>query len=383
MPNRACDFELTIDGQSLSGDAKRHLSGLTYEESLTETARLTFSIVPSELFGLSAMPIKLNSEVSLSLGLLFDLVPVFTGNVVRIYPEFPEREPARLQVMCYDKSCGFKRVPPDRIWTDISAYGVIEKLATMHGLGAEVHPSAKLKEFVFSGERCLNQVDETDWGLLDKAAKAGGYNLFVKHSTLFLVDDDYLAGVDFQKLMDPDRPLRQIRLVYRPDAEDLADPDVCILKSFQPEVGTRDQRTQVEFISWSSVTESGEKLGTGKLSQEPTKSQKYTEIVVETETVETLRITGEAALTASQAKMMARAELHRRASRLVEGQGVLANGFPALRMGQRHLIEINAMPPWGQKFTGEYMITAVKHAIDRQGVFTTEFDIKRDGLTSE
>jgi len=171
-----------------------------------------------------------------------------------------------------------------------------------------------------------------------------------------------------------------LRLVYYPTTDDLGDENTAILQTFDPEVGSDDQRVSVEVVSWDSINKKGERFGKASLSQLDHKDEGYTEITVKSQAIETLSIR-KAVSTKPAATREARQELARRAARLVKGEGVLANGNPFIRMGQTHEIVLRDLGPIGKQFSGEYLITAVRHEIDEEGMCRTSFDVRRDGLT--
>ena len=383
MPDKAYDFDLTIDGIPLSDIGKAHLALAEYEENLEETSQFEFTVVPSEQYSLKEINIALRSSVIFKLGQWNELVQLFSGDITQIIPEFPANAPSRLRVICSDLSYRFKRVPVNNIWTGVTLKSIATELCTKHGLKLELHPEKLLRDFKLQDDESVKQIDQTDWEILDILSKRGNYDLFVNGRTVFMVDDNFLSSNEFSNMICPDYALPRIKMVYRPTQDDLSDADAVVLQGFSPEVGTHGQRSSVEVREWVSVGEKGEKFGTADLAHEPSSGENYTEIVVQSETIETLRIYGEAAKTSVHAKSLAQAELRRRAARLVEGAGTLANGFPLLRMGQKQTIQVNDiyMSPWGEKFTGEYIISAVRHVIDSQGMCTSSFDIRRDGLS--
>ena len=413
MPDKAYDFDLTIDGIPLSDIGKAHLALAEYEENLEETSQFEFTVVPSEQYSLKEINIALRSSVIFKLGQWNELVQLFSGDITQIIPEFPANAPSRLRVICSDLSYRFKRVPVNNIWTGVTLKSIATELCAKHGLKLELHPGGSLKgtklhddysdeqedeslldsliksaysllmDYKLQDDESVKQIDQTDWEILDILSKRGNYNLFVNGRTVFMVDDNFLSSNEFSNMICPDYALPRLKMVYRPTQDDLSDAGAVVLQGFSPEVGTHGQRSSVEVREWASVGEKGEKFGTADLAHEPSSGENYTEIVVQSETIETLRIYGEAAKTSVHAKSLAQAELRRRAARLVEGAGTLANGFPLLRMGQKQTIQVNDiyMSPWGEKFTGEYIISAVRHVIDSQGMCTSSFDIRRDGLS--
>ena len=198
-----------------------------------------------------------------------------------------------------------------------------------------------------------------------------------------MADDDYLAGAEYHAKMDKDHPHKQLTLIFNATRKDLDAIDTRPLATFRPQVGSAEQREKVEIIGWTPSGSSGETKA--RTALDGGKDQVYTDIKVRTQTTETVRIHGVRLPSNVEAQWQARAlveaELDRRARNLVRGDAVLATGEPYLRVGQRHIVQVNDLRPFGAKFSGEYTITAVRHEIDEQGVCRTEFDVRRPEVT--
>jgi hypothetical protein len=440
VPNRAYDFDIKVAGEPLSETAKRHLSSLAYEENLERTAWLEFTVRASESYSVErfhqvessraswlwdkpskepegARTLKLGQPVEFRLGLLNALTLVFTGEIISIAPEFPHEDPSSLRITAYDKSYKLKRKPEPTMFSpeDHPNYeSIVRHIINKHGLKLKAgklerrvaaseekaEPSmveqimetvegvtekaygavADLLGFKLTDDQCIVQIDKTDWEILSEIAKQVNFNLFVKYDYLFLIPDSQLNSEGFHGLMDPDRPFTKLNMIYRPIPAQLDVAGNVVLRDFQPEIGSEGQREQVEIISWDVFDKEGQKVATEKLPDATKKSQNYTVVTVKTHAIETLRIPG-TARNKGQAITLVRAELERRAARLVEGNGVLANGNPHIRMGQRHNVVLQDLQPFGKQFSGEYLISAVRHEIDSEGICRTSFDVRKDGLT--
>jgi hypothetical protein len=345
--------------------------------------KLEFKITGTETMPIENIRFQVGQAVRCSMGSFGDLVDLFDGDIVKLSPSFGVDKPSYLTVVCYDRGYKMRRDNAPAIFKEASHKGIATTITKQHGLGLLVNPPEKLASFKLEDDQAVVQTDETDWQVLAGMAKSGNYNLVVHGNTVYLVDDKYMAGTAFHEALRPGSKRHNFTFHYRPDPINIEDADSYPLVSFNPNVGTAGQRQQVEVKSWAAVGEAGERFGKGKLTQTPTRGTKYTEIVIATETIETLRITNKAARTAAQAKYLAKAEMARRAARLVEGEVVLGFGVAHLRMGLTVNLAVHDLQPFGAMFSGPYLIEAVRHEIDTDGNYTSAFDVRRDGVTTK
>lgn len=377
MPINASYLALRIGKMTLSDRQLQHLTDVSYEESLVDMAELTFALHASESAPLTDLDIKVGTEVELSLGWGSELQHVFVGDITKLTPEFSLDEPAKLNVVCHDRSYKLRRIPAPQVYKDASHKSIATQVVKRHKLTLAVHPPDKLTSFQLEDDQAVVQIDETDWQALAGIAKKGAYNLLVHGDTVLMVDDANLLTPKIHKYLRPGSEPLAHTFIYRPTQEDLEGPNAAPLRSFAPELGIDGQRSTVEVKSWVSAGAKGEIYGKGKLKNIPTKGTDYTEIVVITETIEVLRITGEAVRTTAQAKYLARSEMERRAARLVKGEVELAHGNANLRAGMKVRLVVRDLQPFGDIFTGDYIIEAVSHELDSDGTFLTAFDVRR------
>ena len=382
MPDSAMEVSLCIGGHELTPAQLKYVGGISYEEALTEMGTLEFSLYSGENLDLSDFPWQLGTDVELQIGWAHgDLVSLFVGRIQTVMPSFVTDEPAVLNVTCHDRGYGLRRVPPPKVYKEITHKKLVEDICQRHGLKVVIDPVDKLANYKLKGDQSVTQVDETDFQVLDAIAKRGNFNLLVHHDTLYMVNDDYMAEKAFHQAVRPGSSAGKFRFVHRGTDADREQANTWPLATFDPEMGSEGQRAQIEVKSWGAVGEDSTKYGKGKLEGTATKGQKYTEIVVKTETIETYRITGETARTAAQAKYIAINEMERRARRLVKGEVVPAIGTPHLHIGMTVDILVRDLEPFGAMFSGKYVIEACRHEIDSEGVYTTSFDVRRDGIT--
>ena len=378
MPDSALQVSLTIGSYELTQSELNNIGELSYEESLTEMAQLEFSLKESETLDLTRFSLAIGEKVELKLGWAEgELVSLFEGKIQKPAPSFVSDDPGKLTITAYDLGYGLRRIPQPAIFTDVTHKALVEEICRKHGLIPKIEPAASLKNYKVEQ---VTQKEKTDFQILATIAKDGNLSLFVHGNTLFMVDDNYMATTEFHQAIRPGSTARKFRFVHSRTPEDLATPNTWPLQSFNPELGSEGQRTQVEVKVWSSISDNGQHFGKAKLQPSKT-GVGYTAVIVKTETIETYRIIGKVAENEAEARYLAISEMERRAKELVKGEVVLVTGTPHLHVGMSVDIVTRGLEPFGTMFTGEYIITAVRHEVDSEGAYSTAFDVRRDGVT--
>ncbi len=379
MPDSALQVSLKIGDHILTTAELNNIGELSYEESLTEMAALEFSLMASESFDFTGLSLVVGEKMELKIGWTEgELVSVFEGNIQTLIPSFVSDDPGQVMVTSYDRGYGLRRIPEPKIFTEVTHKGLVDEICRTHELTPLINPVEKLKTYKVEQ---VTQQDETDFEILATVAKDGNLNLLVHGDTVFLVDDKYMATPEFHDAVRPGSTARKFRFVHQPTDEDLSADNTWPLILFEPELGSEGQRTQVEVKTWSSISDSGRHFGKGKIKPSQT-GVGYTEVIVKTEVIETVRILGKTAENDAQARYLAINEMDRRAKELVKGEVVPAIGSPHLHLGMKVDIVTRGLQPFGTMFTGEYIIKAVRNEIDSDGSYTTLFDVRRDGVTA-
>lgn len=368
MPNASSDYKIIFNNAEFPESIKPFITNIEHEESFEETAKVTIEIADHENF-LSPDVFLLDTPMELYLGYGTELENVFGGDLIKITPAFPDNETAKLNIIFYDKSYILKKVPKPRVYTNPNLLSIAKEIAKDNQLEIIVDPENILKDFKFEKDQSITQTDETDWQLLNKLAEPGNYKIFVRNKTIYIVDDNYLLKEQEDKFT----------FIYNPSDEIDHDTNFPCL-DFVPSVGSEGQRVQVEVISWASVDADGKKYGKSKLDQANIDGLGYSRIRVKTKNYETLTVTGEIAKTDAQAKALATAEIQRRADNLITADATVP-GNSKLHCGQKHSFKLNSLGLFGQKFSGDYIITEVKNnLVDEEKGFVTALKLRKSGL---
>lgn len=368
MPDRSSAYRIVICDQDLLQSVR--ITDIVYEESLGATAHLDFGVRQSESSPLDTNLFRLGQQVTFWIGYVGDLQQVFTGEIGEIAPDCPESGDPQVRIKCFDYSYGLKRISPGFHYTaDKFPHfkQVVEFIAHRNALNLVIEPVAKLTDRnIVAG---IDQIDQTDWQMLLDAASHNNLRVFVRHGTLYIVDDNWLAaqqGMSWE-------------LVYGCDRSGIT-PTQWPLFAFTPDLSSRGQRTGVEVVAWSATNAKGEHRGTASLGDAMVDGLAYTDVKVRTDVTEVIRIVGRSIATDAEAQALAAAEMQRRADQLVQGQAQMP-GNASIGMGQKHRFTINALGNFGVQFSGEYWITKVRHTIDIKQGFRTAVDVRRNGVT--
>jgi len=371
MPDKAPEFKIILNGIPLEEIDMLHIQSLEYDENLRSTSSVQFSLSESSTYSINPYRLQLGNQLELWMGYFGDLVPVFQGEIFRVYPDAPRGDRPQLIVLAYDRSYWLKRMDIPRIYTQSNPKLAVEAIIGKYGLACIIEPSNILVQYQIDSDKGLSQIDQTDWEILDIISKIGNYEMFVKYNTFYMVNRDYLIGKgNYQK-----KTLR-----YNPITE-LKQDEVRML-GFHSEIGIDNQRLSIEVIGWGSVGNKGEKKGTITLPELRTKSDEgYTVVKIRNQTIETLRIIGKVARTEPQARQLAVAELQRRSDSLVKASFTIP-GDAEIFMGQEVGISINALGSFGEQHSGNtYFVTGIKHSLGTDGFITT-VTTERDGITT-
>jgi len=376
MPDKAFDFSLKINGVEIADYIRAHISKIEFEESLTDTAHLDIGIRDCEFFNLKKSDFDLRKPlrmpVEFALGYFGNLEPVFSGDVVKISPSFPDKDASLLTIVCQDVSARLKREPEPTIHDGDNfpnCLTISRHLIKKNALDAVIDPEPLLQNA--AGDRFLNQLSHTDWEWLNQIADALHLRLFARGAIVYLVNDDYLLSHQTTKWT----------FIHGVDRAGLAAPNTAPLLSFKPELSSRGQRLKCEVTAYRAVDAAGIVYqGEKPLADIYHDGKNYTDLAITSEVEEILHIRDKVVKSDKEAKDLAESYLRARADRLVMGQGAII-GNAAIRAGSKHTFNLNSLGDFGKQFSGDYWITGVRHVVTLADGFATSFDVRRDGLT--
>jgi Rhs element Vgr protein len=278
--------------------------------------------------------------VELQVGYGSDLTTVFDGVVTGLRPIFRSGREPLLEVICRCRGvllCGARRT---RVLADSSDADLANAIAGDYGLTADAGSGAS-QPFVV-------QADATDWDTLSARARALGYALYVRGTSLVFKPPSWGGQA-------------AATLVW---AQNLVEVEL------EQEVGLRAD--QVTDAAWDpeTVAATDSEAGAGA-SPVPHGARADVAAAVGDAGFQQRadREATPAALGPDELALRASATVDRGALMHVSGQG-RAIGIPALRADG--LLELSGC---GRRFDGTHYVTAVRHTIDAQKGYTTEFQL--------
>jgi hypothetical protein len=351
------------------------MTRVTYEHALKETGEVTFMLTDSENFRINPKQFMLNAPVIFGIGYGDDITYIFDGHITAIRPHFESQQASYVEIRCEDRSVELKRVPDNRAFVNLTLREIVELIASNHGLEVEFGDD-KLSAFDLKDAQTVDQDGITDWEVFGDIAKLTGVEYFIVGNKLYIADDHYLGN-----------ELEYLRhtFYHLPFSGDMVAASDQPLITFAPETNGDLQRLEVNVIAWASVGTDGVVRGTKRLEELPATGDRYTELKVKFEHIETLKIRNQSIRTDAQARTLAQAELERRARELVKGQMTIpGNGL--IMIGQRHDVVCNDLgvpgntKGFGRQYSGAYTITGVRHEFGESG-FLTYCDVRRAEVT--
>ena len=319
------DVRLEIGAEALHGEMASAISGITVREELSSPAlcEVTFTLQDN-------LPrVQPGSPLSLWIGERPDAL--FAGEVTAVaHSEGAERE---LRVRAYDPLCRLRRQQPLRVHTEVTIADLARELMGPLGCAVEVEQQS------WPLWRRLIQFRQTDFDLLaDLALRCGAY-FHLRGRVLRIMS---LAGIGDR------RSLRLGRELLR----------VAVDTNIHESCGT------VRAFGWAPSKMAWQD---SSAAAPPTAAGAFAEAAMER------TLSGVMTDDLDHVAALATADAERRAAsgRVLRA---LAEGDPELAPGSRIELEDVA-----ETLTGMYVVTWVRHRLDRQGGFTTEFGTEPPG----
>jgi|GEM_PF-2918053 len=377
MPDKAVDYKVTIGDIEVSAATYANISRIVFEERFFETSHVEITIKDGLHFDLTPEQIKFGTKIEIELGYVGDLVKVFEGQIVEVAPSGDGGGVDSLQITAYDYSHLLKLEHPGRTFTETNLLDIVKEIVTDSkgkredkvSLVAVIDPEDELRKMKIMDDASINQEGQTDWEVLTDLANRLNYKLLCRFNEVMIVRLDRIQA---------DQSVDH-KYIFERNLFDTYKDGVYPLVAFNPRVSSVEQRTNVEVVSFDPFKSDGKRIAYESLAGLGRDVSGYTDIKVNTEATETIRVLG-IARTPGEARTMAQSELRRRAEQLVKGDARVM-GNPYIRAGQKHTIIYSAFRDIGKQFSGEYTIKGVRHQIDSDGLLTTEFDVMRERLT--
>lgn len=334
---------IKVDGTNIPHDMMDKLVEAVIDSSLQLPDMFILQFTDTDNFDIiDDQTFEVGKDVEIQLG--FDAPnqrteKVFKGEITAIEPSFNSDVSASLVVRGYNKGHRLNRGTKMREFKNVKDSDIASKIAQENGLSAQVEATSEVYKHVY-------QHNQTDMEFLNVRAQRIGYEVYVDENKLY-----------FQK---PKGARGNAELEWGAQ-----------LRSFRPRLTTWNQVKKVTVKGWNPETKQA-LIGVAQSSQTSPKigingtgidaSSKFGTSPEE-------YVVRRPVYTQREAEILAQALLDEINAGYVEADGI-AFGNPTLKAGMK--VKIKKV---GQKFSGEYIITAARHIYSLSG-YETQFTVQ-------
>jgi phage protein D len=354
----APSFAVDIEGTKIAADISKNITeiSVTSEPSTLDHFSLTIVNAFPDLRWTHSDDAKLFQEgnsVKVLLGYVDRVQPIFDGEITKISPSFPESGAPTVRVEGFTRLHRLQGNSKLRTFQDVTDKDVVQKIASDAKLSARAEDPGTKHRFVY-------QRNEDDFHFILRRARRIRYEVLAEGKELV-----------FRKAQEGEP--KSFTLVWGNPQEGLKGANILPLRSFSPTLDPTSQPSAVVVRGYD--TETGDPIEERAAASDVASMGAKTAPQVAEGAFGTPRevvITDIPVATAAEAKQLAKAELNRRARRLVTGSGI-SIGIPDLRAG--HVVELLGLG----RFSGPYYVKSATHSIGSSG-YQTAFTVERSSL---
>lgn len=356
----APDFLVKVDNQKLASDIAKYIVDLSV--TLAPNAMDQFSLTLANPFPELPWTHQKDAElfqegksVTISMGYVDDLQPMFTGTITSANPSFPESGGATLRLTGYSHMQRLKGPTLTVTYNKVTDKEIAQEIAKRANLTLDADDTEPTHPYVI-------QQNQTDFDFLLERARRLDFRAQV-------VDDKLL----FKRATDTGGP--SYTLIWgRPSQPVDASARAMPLRQFSPTLNLNGQVTRV-IVSGQHPTNRERFEGEATLGAETRRdgARCGPEVAKAALGERIERISNAPVSSQKEAEMLARAVYNERANGFVTGSGATI-GLPDLRVGK--LILLDGL---GDNFSGQYYVDQVTHAINSSG-YQTSFMLKRNAI---
>ena len=272
---------------------------------------------------------------------------MFTGRISAIGAVYPDGGIAALELSAEDRLQDLRLTRRTRTFEQISTEDVARRLASDHGLSADVTLPGPTR-------RVVNQLNLSDLAFLRQLAHADGGEVWLDGTTLHLQARNT-------------RDQGQVSLDYGGGGS---------LLSFEVHADLAHQVSDVAVTGWSVADKDAiaESADSSTLAGELGGDTSASEVLVAAFAPRHEHLVVAEPLAADDARARAAAIYLQRARRFVCGSGATA-GNPQLRVGCRATLS-----GLGPLFSGDYRVVRTRHRYSLTEGYRTDFDVERPGI---
>ena len=342
------DFDILINGSPLSVEAESHVIGVTVDVDVTLPSMFALEMTgsasrESDIAWIDDPNFNIGNEVEIRMGYANNLATVLIGEITSLEPEFAQNRSPSLLVRGYDRRHRLQRNCKTRTFIQQKDSDIAAQIASNANLTARVEDSQVVHEY-------LLQANQTDLAFLQERARTIQYEVVVENKTLF-----------FRPVANANSEIVTLTL-----ASDLLE--------FYPRLSSMQQVSELTVQGWNFKDKQGvvgqassgsevSKMGGQTLGADLVKSAFGTAVAA---------ISDRPIMTQAEADQIAKARFNQAVLELIVGEGVCL-GRTDLKPG--NVVKIDGI---GQRFSGQYYITAVSHRYIPARGYYTHFTVRRN-----
>jgi phage protein D len=298
---------------------------------------------------------KEGTGVTIALGYVDHVKPVFDGEITKISPTFPESGAPTVAIEGHTRMHWLTGDRKTRTFRDMTDKRIVEQIAQEAGLEARVEdPGTQYSQ--------VTQSNQTDFEFLQSRATRINYEVLMEGPRTLV----------YRPARDSEEP--SATLVWGHPQLAMASSDYPPLKSFSPTLSTLEQVNAVEVRGYDvrNKKEIVGRAGSGDQTSAMGGAHRGSDVAQSAFRRSRCEVVvNEPVTTQEEADQRARALLNQKAMAFVGGTAT-AIGMPDLRSGC--VVQLEGL---GRRFNGKYYVDEATHAIGSGG-YSTSLSLKRN-----
>ncbi|MBD2112580.1 MULTISPECIES: phage late control D family protein [Cyanophyceae] len=340
--------EILINSRLLETKAKTSVLAVEVAEDVEAVGMFTLELNNENLEDQKVVlsdddQFKPGNKVEIKFGYGNQIKVVMVGEITGLEPEFFSDQAPRLIVRGHDLSHRLMRGTKTRSFTGMRDSDIVAQVAGDANLSVSASPTSEQLEYVL-------QRNQTDLAFIRDRASRIGYEILVEGTVLIF------------------RPLQ-------PQGEAKLTLDRTDLLEFSPRLNTLGQVNEVEVRGWDARQKEPTVVGKASDSNVVAMGKDTTSGIRATASEfgkTAYAVIDQAAASPQAAQTIAQGQINRMALSYITGEGA-CKGNAALQAGQ--VIKIVGL---GQRFSGNYYVTATNHRYAVGEGYRTEFSVRRN-----
>lgn len=340
------NYQVIIDGNDIQRKYLVEITGVTFEDMLEGADRFSIHINDPGTKWLDKGLFDPGKQVEIKLGYVDKLSTMIVGEIISLNPSFPSGGTPTLELSGYDLSHQFTRVSRHRSFQNMKDSDIVSAIAAeaKHKLSTRIEQTSTLHPHIV-------QERQTDYDFIRNLAERNFFEFLVRERTLY-----------FQRT----RRNRDAVLSLEYGTS---------LQSFNPELNTADQVSEVTVRGWNPATKK-EITGRAQRGSEEARGaggESGGDMVENIYGAVEERISDRPVFNQQEADNLASSHLNRLSEGLIKGNAQCI-GIPEIRAGEN--VELTGL---GKKFSKKYYIERSSHTITGSG-YSTTFDVKENTI---